>query len=77
MNSWEDELIRIHHENIHREASIRQALKHSGIIHPSSIDRGITWLGDAMIQIGTRMKARVNNRLTVEEASAPTFLILL
>jgi hypothetical protein len=77
MDNPECELVQIHQEGIRSEAIIRQALRQSGLSNPNVIDRSLTWLGDALIHAGTSLKERAYTRLTAEEASAPTFLIML
>jgi hypothetical protein len=77
MDNPESEFVQIHQEGIRSEAIIRQALRQSGLTNPSMVDRIITWLGDALIRAGTSLKQRSFTRLTAEEASAPTFLIML
>jgi hypothetical protein len=77
MDNPESEFVQIHQEAIRSEANIRQALMRSGLTKPSMGDRIITWLGDALIRTGTSLKQRSYTRLPAEEASAPTFLIML
>jgi len=77
MVNLENETIRIHQEVIRREAIISKALRQSGLVNPPLIDRGLTLLGDSLIRMGTRLKERAYTRLTADEASVPTFLIML
>jgi hypothetical protein len=77
MDNLENEFIHIHQEVIRREVETSQALRQSGMVNPHLSDRGLTLLGDALIRIGTRLKDRTYTRLNAEEASAPTFLIML
>lgn len=77
MENLESELNQIHQEVIRREVTVKQALRQSGMATPHLIDRGLTLLGDSLIRIGTRIKDRTNPRLTTEEASVPTYLIML
>ncbi len=44
---------------------------------PSLADRGLTAIGDAMINLGLKLKNRPNAALTAERAQAPNFLIML
>jgi hypothetical protein len=77
MDELESEFVQIHQERIRREANTRQALRQSGMIKPSIIDRGFTLLGDALIRMGTRLKLHAYTRIIAEEAAVPTFLIML
>jgi len=77
MDNLESEFVQIHQEGIRREANIRQALRQSGLIKPHIIDRGVTLLGDTLIRMGTRLKEHAYTRVTAEEASVPSFLIML
>ena len=77
MDNPESEFVQIHQEAIRSEAIIRQALMRSGLTNPGKGDQIITWLGDTLIRAGTSLKQRSYTRLTAEEASAPTFLIML
>jgi hypothetical protein len=77
MVSQENETIQIHQEVIRREASLRQAFRQSGLVNPALIDRASTALGETLIRIGTRLKDHSYPRLTAEDASVPTFLIML
>jgi hypothetical protein len=77
MDNLESEFVQIHQEGIQREANIRQALRQSGMIKPHIIDRGFTKLGDMLIRIGTGLKNHAYTRITADEASVPTFLIML
>jgi hypothetical protein len=73
----ENEFIQIHQEVIRREANFRQTLRQSGIVNPPLMDRGLTLLGNTLIRMGTRLKERAYTRLTAEEASVPTYMIML
>ena len=73
----ENDAIHIHQEFIRREASLRLALKQSGMANPPIFQRVLPSLGEAMIRVGTRLKEHSYHKLTSEEASAPTFLIML
>ncbi len=77
MENLENEFIHIHQETIRREALNTRVLKQSGIIAPHSVDRALTSLGDLLIRVGTRLKYRTYTRLITEEASTPSFLIML
>jgi hypothetical protein len=77
MDNLESEFVQIHQEGIRHEASIRQALKQSGLIEPHIIDRAFTLLGDTLIHMGTRLKEHAYTKITAEEASVPSFLIML
>jgi hypothetical protein len=41
------------------------------------IDRASTSLGDMLIRVGTRLKERAHSKLTTEEGSPPSFIIML
>lgn len=69
--------IHIHQEFVRREASLRLALKQSGLIDPSIVARILPAVGETLIRIGTRLKEHSFRKLTPEEASTPTFLIML
>jgi hypothetical protein len=77
MVNLENETIQIHQEVIRRETGLRLALWQSGIVKPGFIDRALPTLGETLIRIGTRLKERSYPKLTSEEASVPTFLIML
>ncbi len=77
MELRENEMINIHQEFIHREASLHLALKQSGLIEPPLVKRFLPALGDAMCRIGTRLKEGSGHKLSAEEASAPTYMIML
>ena len=77
MENLENEFVQIHQEVIRREANIKQALKQSGVVNPQRIDRGLSLLGDTLVYMGTRIKERRYTRVTVEESSVPSFLIML
>lgn len=72
-----DKEIEIHQEIIRHEASIHQALKQSGMLNPSLVNRALPALGDAMIRVGTRLKQHSYQQPCAEEAPVPTFLIML
>jgi hypothetical protein len=77
MDYLENEILQIHQESIRREAYLRQVIRQSGMLLPPFIDRVSTFMGDLLIRLGTRLKERAYTKLTTEEASAPTFLIML
>ena len=77
MDNQENDTIRIHQESIRRETSLRHALKQSGIANSALIDRALPALGETLIRVGTRLKEHSDHKLTAEEASLPTFLIML
>jgi hypothetical protein len=77
MENLEDELIHIHQEGIRGEAMLRQALKQSGMINPPMFRRAIPALGEALIRVGTRLKERPYTRLSADESTVPSFLIML
>jgi hypothetical protein len=77
MDNLENEFVQIHQEGIRRETNIRHALRQSGMLNAPIIDRGFSLLGDTLIHMGIRLKERGYPRLTAEEASVPTFLIML
>ena len=72
-----DDMIHVHQEFIRRESSIHLALKQSGMINPPIIDRFLPAIGDFLCRVGTRLKEHSYHKLTSEEASAPTFFIML
>jgi hypothetical protein len=77
MDNLESEFVQIHQEQIRCEANVRQALRQSGMIKPHLLDRGYTLLGDTFIRMGIRLKEHAYTRVTAEEATVPTFLIML
>jgi hypothetical protein len=77
MDNQENDAIQIHQESIRRETSLRQALRQSGMANPALIDRALPALGETLIRVGTRIKEHSYHKLTAEEASLPTFLIML
>jgi hypothetical protein len=77
MVNLENELIQLHQEVIRRETSLRQALRQSGMVNPTLIDRAVPALGETLIRVGTRLKEHSYHQLASKEASVPTFLIML
>lgn len=77
MDNLENDAVQIHQELIRRESSLRQALKQSGMVDPAWIDRALPALGEALIRVGTRLKEHSIHKLSSEEATVPTFLIML
>ena len=77
MDNPEPDLVQIHQDGIRDEAIIQQAHRQSGLPNPNVMDRSLTWLGNALIRAGTSLKERAYTRLTAEETSDPTFLIML
>jgi len=77
MDNIVNDAIQIHQESIRRESGLQQALKQSGMVDPALIERAIPALGDALIRVGTRLKDHSFHKLTAEEATVPTFLIML
>ena len=77
MDNLYDYQVTIHQEFIGREASIRLALKQSGLFKPSLLSRALPVLGDALIRAGNRLKEHSYHPPTSEEATAPNFLIML
>jgi hypothetical protein len=77
MDILNDVTMLIHQEFIRREASLHLALKQSGMANPHLIERVLPALGDALCRLGTRLKEHSYRKLTSEEASAPTYLIML
>ena len=77
MDYLERELNSIHFENLCREAESRQFIKRAGLAGPSLVERAIPSFGDMLIRAGMMIKAHSTRRLTSEEASAPSFLIML
>jgi len=77
MDLLRNETIQIHDEFMLREASLRLALKQSGLVEPQLMERVLSKLGESLIQLGTRLKEHSYRKMTSEEASAPTFLIML
>ena len=77
MENLENELIQIHQESIRCASMLKQAFKQSGMINPPMFRRAIPMLGEALIRIGTRLKQRSYTRLSADETTVPTFLIML
>ena len=77
MDNLYDYQVTIHQEFISREASIRLALKQSGLLNPPLLSRILPALGEALIHAGNRLKAYSYHQPTSEEATAPTFLLML
>ncbi len=77
MLNLDDEIIRMHQEEIRREACIQRAIRQSGLARPSLISRVLPALGDVMIRMGTRLKQHAYPAMKADEASVPTFLIML
>jgi hypothetical protein len=77
METLENEIIQIHQEGIRREAMLWQALKQSGMINPPIFRRIVPVLGEALIRVGTRLKQRSYTRLSADETTVPSFLIML
>ncbi len=77
MELKENDMIHIHQEFIRREASLHLALKQSGLVEPPLVRRFLPALGDAMCRVGTRLKDQSYHKLSSEEASAPTYMIML
>ncbi len=71
------ETIRIHQENLRHQAYLSQALWQAGLSSPALVDRALPMLGDTLIQVGLKLKKRASIRLATEQASVPTFLIML
>lgn len=69
--------IQIHYEFIRRETSLHLLLEQSGMVRPSITDRVMAKLGEALVRLGTRLKEQSYHKLSAEEASAPTFMIML
>ena len=72
-----NEMILIHQEFIRQEASLHLALKQSGLVGQPLVRRFLPALGEAMCRVGTRLKEKSYRKLSPEEASAPTFMIML
>jgi len=77
MENLENELILIHQESIRSASMLRHALKQSGMINPSLFHRAIPMLGEALIRVGTRLKQRSYTRLSTDESTVPSFLVML
>ena len=77
MENLENEIIQIHQEGIRSEAMLKQALKQSGMNNPPMFQRAIPVLGEALIRVGTRLKQRSYTRLSADETTVPSFLIML
>lgn len=77
MEILNNDSIHIHQEFILREASLHLALKQSGMVNPPLVARVLPALGDALIRLGTRLKEHSYRKLTPEETSTPTFMIML
>ena len=77
MENLGNELILIHQESIRSASMLRHAFKQSGMINPPLFRRAIPMLGEALIRVGTRLKQRSCTRLSTEESTVPTFLVML
>jgi len=77
MENLEHEFVYIHQELIKREALTSQALRQLHAELPPFIDRASTSMGDLLIRIGTRLKDRTHTKMTTEDASSPSYLIML
>jgi hypothetical protein len=77
MEHFETDMIHIHQEFIQREASLHLALEQSGLLEPPLFRRFLPALGDAMCRIGTHLKEGSGRKLSADEASAPTYMIML
>ena len=77
MDMLDNEFLQVHQEEIRREARLRLALRQAGLIQKRTIDRGFTMLGDLLIRMGTRLKEHAYSGIPTEEASAPSYLIML
>lgn len=77
MEYLEHELNNIHFENLRRETESGHLFKRVGLTGPSLVERAIPSFGDLLIRTGTKIKSHSTPRLTSEEASAPSFLIML
>jgi hypothetical protein len=71
------EMIEIHQEGIRHEAYFRKALRQCGKFHQPIVARGFSMLGDTLIRMGTKLKEHAYSRVPAEEASVPTYLIML
>jgi len=77
MDTQENDKIRIHQELIRREASLRRALKQSGVAKPPLRQRFVSAIGDILCRVGTRLKNQSYHKLSSEEPNPPTYLIML
>ncbi len=77
MDNRNNDIVSIHQEFIRREASLQLALRQSALSDPTLRERVFTAVGDLLCRAGTTLKHQSRRRLTAEEASAPTFLIML
>jgi len=77
MEYLEHELNNIHFENLRREAESGHLLKRAGLTGPSLVELAIPGIGDMLIRAGMKIRSHSTRRLTSEEASAPSFLIML
>ena len=77
MENLGNELILIHQESIRSASMLRHAFKQSGMINPPLFRRAIPMLGEALIRVGTRLKQRSYTRLSTDESTVPTFLVML
>ncbi len=77
MELQENDMIHIHQEFIRREAGLHLALKQSGLVNPPLARRFLPAIGEAMCRVGTRLKDQSYHKLSAEEASAPTYMIML
>ena len=77
MENLGNELILIHQESIRNASMLRLAFKQSGMINPPLFRRAISMLGEALIRVGTRLKQRSYTRLSTDESTVPSFLVML
>ena len=77
MENLGNELILIHQESIRSASMLRHAFTQSGMINPPLFRRAIPMLGEALIRVGTRLKQRSYTRLSTDESTVPSFLVML
>ena len=77
MELLNNDTIKLHDESMLREASLHLALKQSGLANPALLDRALAALGETLIRVGNQLKEHAYQKMTADEASAPTFLIML
>jgi len=77
MENLGNELILIHQESIRSASMLRHAFRQSGMINPPLFRSAIPMLGEALIRVGTRLKQRSYTRLSTDESTVPSFLVML
>jgi hypothetical protein len=77
MEYLHDDKMPINQEFMPEEASSSAADMTSGKLKPSLGERILSGLGDALCRFGTKIKKYSRRKLASDEASTPTYLIML